>query len=90
MAKPPTINTNLFANTDPAPVDKPKRKRNPDLKPIGVYLTAAEKVEIEALAKANGWTMHEFLQKGVRYFLARLRAGDIPTHQVTKTKTELD
>lgn len=63
---------NIFAKTDTGQEEPQEEKKN---FPIGVYLTQAEKNEIDAIAEKEGISRHAFLQYAIRVFVARYKSG---------------
>lgn len=84
MAKS-TINTNIFARTEPAsqapgPEEKPKKR------PLGVQLLPDEIASLDEIKDELGVNRHQLLQMAIRYFIAQYKAGKVKTesHQVKR------
>jgi len=75
----------IFAKTDTGQEEPQVEKKN---FPIGVYLTQAERDEIDAIAKNEDISRHAFLQYAIRVFVARYKSGDEKLE--TKTVKVLD
>jgi hypothetical protein len=77
VAKKQTINTNIFAKTEPA--EQPEKKEKPKRTPLGVQLTQAEITALDEIKEEFGVNRHVLLQMAVRYFLDQYKAGNIKT-----------
>lgn len=73
------LNTNLFAKTEPEPSTQPTKAKREGHRPIGVYLSDADKDQLDVIIGQHEGriTKHMLLQYAVQRLLSEHRAGTL-------------
>lgn len=86
MAKPKTVDTNLFASTARPRKQVIKAEKVP---PVSVGLSAADLARLEEIAAEMNQTRHAIMKYAIRDFIRRYDQGDRPKTKTVTIKKEV-